>query len=278
MPAVVNNATRIWEVNIHWDLYAQCGIWDQKGKGVDIWECIRARESRIAVCRFLLILTRFVCRCRLLHARHSATKQYLLEICGSKIDLSPPTRSQVATYRTLHPNGRVRRSFLAMRGFPPPVSFPGAVHPINQGFSMHICGAGSSPTRVHPSVEYNGDSGTGRRDVGSLTGIFRFVFPFAVSSSFSSRVFSFGGSFSSCAFSLASSLLPTSAVSHCRRLLLSCATSPIYRPLCRSVHICRSIARIRLFINYGTSLLLSIHVSNPVVHYRDAPPTKIQMK
>lgn len=46
MPAVVSNATRIWEVNIHWDLYSQCGIWDPRGKGVDIWECVRARQSR----------------------------------------------------------------------------------------------------------------------------------------------------------------------------------------------------------------------------------------
>lgn len=55
MPAVVSNATRIWETEIYWDLYAQCGIWDPKGKGVDIWECIRARESQPVICRFLLI-------------------------------------------------------------------------------------------------------------------------------------------------------------------------------------------------------------------------------
>ncbi|KAH9048413.1 hypothetical protein EDB84DRAFT_1556869 [Lactarius hengduanensis] len=45
MPAVVSNATRIWELNIHWDLYSQCGIWDPKGRGVDIYECIRAHPS-----------------------------------------------------------------------------------------------------------------------------------------------------------------------------------------------------------------------------------------
>ena len=45
MPAVVSNATRIWELNIHWALFSQCGVWDPKGRGVDIWECIRARES-----------------------------------------------------------------------------------------------------------------------------------------------------------------------------------------------------------------------------------------
>lgn len=46
----------------------------------------------------------------------------------------------------------------------------------------------------------------------------------------------------------------------------------IYHPLCRFVHICRSIARIWLFVNYGTSLLFSIHVSNPVYRHRAAPP------
>lgn len=43
MPAVVSNATRIWELNIYWSLHSQCGVWDPKGRGVDIWECIRAR-------------------------------------------------------------------------------------------------------------------------------------------------------------------------------------------------------------------------------------------
>ena len=66
-------------------------------------------------------------------------------------------------------------------------------------------------------------------------------------------------------------LTATSTVSYIRRLLLSCATSPLYHPLCRSEYICRSIARIRLFINYGTSLLLSIHVPNPVLRCRAAP-------
>ena len=43
MPGLISDATRIWETNIYWPLYAQCGIWDPKGKGVDIWECIRPR-------------------------------------------------------------------------------------------------------------------------------------------------------------------------------------------------------------------------------------------
>ncbi|KAF8273470.1 hypothetical protein EI94DRAFT_1563806 [Lactarius quietus] len=45
MPAVVSNATRIWELNIQWDLFSQCGVWDAKGRGVDIYECIRAHHS-----------------------------------------------------------------------------------------------------------------------------------------------------------------------------------------------------------------------------------------
>lgn len=43
--AVISNATRIWELNIQWPMYAQCGVWDTKGRGVDIWECIQARKS-----------------------------------------------------------------------------------------------------------------------------------------------------------------------------------------------------------------------------------------
>ncbi|PPQ66814.1 hypothetical protein CVT26_009660 [Gymnopilus dilepis] len=43
--AVVGNATRIWELNVHWALHSQCGIWDPKGRGVDIWECIRDHDS-----------------------------------------------------------------------------------------------------------------------------------------------------------------------------------------------------------------------------------------
>lgn len=42
--AVVSNATRVWELNVHWTIYSQCGVWNAKGRGVDIWECIRDRE------------------------------------------------------------------------------------------------------------------------------------------------------------------------------------------------------------------------------------------
>ncbi|KAH9930188.1 hypothetical protein B0H21DRAFT_826144 [Amylocystis lapponica] len=45
MPGLVSDATRIWELNIQWPLHAQCGVWDSKGKGVDIWECIRPHNS-----------------------------------------------------------------------------------------------------------------------------------------------------------------------------------------------------------------------------------------
>ncbi|KAF9051426.1 hypothetical protein CVT24_000799 [Panaeolus cyanescens] len=46
MPGVVvGNATRIWELNVHWTLHSQCGVWDPKSRGVDIWECIRDHDS-----------------------------------------------------------------------------------------------------------------------------------------------------------------------------------------------------------------------------------------
>lgn len=45
MPGLVADATRIWEANLYWPLHAQCGVWDPKGKGVDVWECIRPRKS-----------------------------------------------------------------------------------------------------------------------------------------------------------------------------------------------------------------------------------------
>ncbi|KAF5381371.1 hypothetical protein D9615_008309 [Tricholomella constricta] len=45
MPGVViSNATRIWEINVHWEVYSQCCIWDPRGRGVDIWECIQDRK------------------------------------------------------------------------------------------------------------------------------------------------------------------------------------------------------------------------------------------
>ncbi len=44
MPGLVSDATRVWELNVHWALGSQCGVWDPKFRGVDIWECIRARK------------------------------------------------------------------------------------------------------------------------------------------------------------------------------------------------------------------------------------------
>lgn len=44
MPGLVSDATRVWEVNVYWPMNAQCAVWDVKGKGVDVWECIRPRK------------------------------------------------------------------------------------------------------------------------------------------------------------------------------------------------------------------------------------------
>jgi len=44
----VGNSTRIWELNLRWPLNSQCGVWDAKKPGVDVWQCIRARESRLS--------------------------------------------------------------------------------------------------------------------------------------------------------------------------------------------------------------------------------------
>lgn len=44
MPGLVSDATRVWEANVYWPMNAQCAVWDVKGKGVDVWECIRPRE------------------------------------------------------------------------------------------------------------------------------------------------------------------------------------------------------------------------------------------
>lgn len=41
---VISDATRVWDINVQWTLYSQCGVWNPRGKGVDIWECIRARK------------------------------------------------------------------------------------------------------------------------------------------------------------------------------------------------------------------------------------------
>ncbi|ESK98001.1 hypothetical protein Moror_939 [Moniliophthora roreri MCA 2997] len=40
---VISNATRIWELNIHWPIYSQCGVWD--GKGVVVYQCVQEHDS-----------------------------------------------------------------------------------------------------------------------------------------------------------------------------------------------------------------------------------------
>lgn len=44
MPGLVSDVTRIWELNVYWVFGSQCGVWDAKARGVEIWECIRTRE------------------------------------------------------------------------------------------------------------------------------------------------------------------------------------------------------------------------------------------
>ncbi|EGO03774.1 hypothetical protein SERLA73DRAFT_102057 [Serpula lacrymans var. lacrymans S7.3] len=58
--AVISNATRIWEINIYWSLYSQCGIWDPKGCGVEIWECIRAYPSSLNCSQSTTMLIRLL--------------------------------------------------------------------------------------------------------------------------------------------------------------------------------------------------------------------------
>jgi hypothetical protein len=46
---VIGNSTRIWELNLQWPLYSQCGVWDVRGRGVDVWECIKDRKFRLFI-------------------------------------------------------------------------------------------------------------------------------------------------------------------------------------------------------------------------------------
>lgn len=52
---VIGNSTRIWELNLHWPLYSQCGVWDVRGRGVDVWECVKDREFRLSLWPFKLL-------------------------------------------------------------------------------------------------------------------------------------------------------------------------------------------------------------------------------
>jgi hypothetical protein len=45
---VIENSTRIWDLNIHWPLYSQCAVWDPVMKGVFVYECIRERECPLS--------------------------------------------------------------------------------------------------------------------------------------------------------------------------------------------------------------------------------------
>ncbi|KDQ31807.1 hypothetical protein PLEOSDRAFT_1034807 [Pleurotus ostreatus PC15] len=42
---VISNATRIWELHVHWPMYSQCGVWDPHKRGVEVWECVRDHDS-----------------------------------------------------------------------------------------------------------------------------------------------------------------------------------------------------------------------------------------
>ena len=55
MPGLVNDVTRIWELNLYWPVNSQCGIWDPRGKGVDIWECIHPREYTFSFMSYPLL-------------------------------------------------------------------------------------------------------------------------------------------------------------------------------------------------------------------------------
>jgi hypothetical protein len=132
---------------------------------------------------------------------------------------------------------------------------PRVMHPTARGvLNARICGAYSLSVRPHPSVEYDGYGGTWW-DFGPLSGIFLSKLALLLPSF---PPFSGFGSVVHFLLPLLNLLIPHR---HINRFLQSSSLaflcSPIYYPLCCPVHICRSIARIQLFINYGTSLLLS---------------------
>jgi hypothetical protein len=58
---VIGDATRAWELNVHWELYSHCGVWDPRSRGVNIFECIRDRKSlRHSFLRHILIVLSFI--------------------------------------------------------------------------------------------------------------------------------------------------------------------------------------------------------------------------
>ncbi|KAF5314613.1 hypothetical protein D9611_007246 [Ephemerocybe angulata] len=38
-------APRIWSVGVHWTKHSQSAVSAGKGKGVDVWECVREHDS-----------------------------------------------------------------------------------------------------------------------------------------------------------------------------------------------------------------------------------------
>jgi len=83
MPAIIGDSTQIWELNVHWQIYSQCGVWDPARRGVDIWECIRDRRFRSRTTDFLRAANNIFCRS--LDPCHSATQRAVLEILRSKM-------------------------------------------------------------------------------------------------------------------------------------------------------------------------------------------------
>jgi len=166
------------------------------------------------------------------HSRHSATEQHILEIRGSKIDLSSQSRSQGATRRTLHFKGHARCSLtsLATRGVQLSVTFtaPAPSHHY-WGLSMRTCGAACAPL-VRNTMGYDEDGGTtGCWNLCSLSGVSFGLFTVPLSCVFSPFFISGFGSvvhlllhFVICLF-----LTARSTCSRSRCFLLSCATSLI---------------------------------------------------
>ena len=133
-----------------------------------------------------------------------------------------------------------------MRKIPPPVSFPGVMHPIHSGYSQSACVVSvRRPSASIETMECDSDDRTGSSGplfVEWNLSFDSFVFPCF----FISGLDPWSTFFRILTYLF---LTVTSAVFFYNRcLLLSCATFSTYHPLSRSVYICRSIARIRLFI------------------------------
>ncbi|KAJ7589193.1 hypothetical protein C8J56DRAFT_937904 [Mycena floridula] len=45
MTATISDATRAWQLGVHWSLYSQCGVWNPVSRGVDIYECVRDHDA-----------------------------------------------------------------------------------------------------------------------------------------------------------------------------------------------------------------------------------------